>query len=539
MKKEVQTTKSGYPLMRYLSLLLVVALLFSGVTFARFALERRGSIDTGVALFDASYTVEGVNSLTFGNQSYWRLYSNQWYAQGAGSARTVRIGMQNKSDVKVRANVLHMEGPAEFWENIALQLVATADNSVAAGDPLTTQYVLADFLRVRQGGTSEGGETHGYTYEGVPSSNRGYIDWDTQTPNKVDENTQDGTFDTDFSDEFGQRDSVEETFSMSGGIKTKDESGNKTFSGSVTAVRQSARDTVEPTETPAINGQDLTITITASMKEVQYSVGFARVQDRQTLPAFYLDCEKEVPYYSIDITLPDTDYFTMDAKKTTVDENGDPEDVIDTTSVIAFLTWTNSSGSDDLSTPVSQDDWSTIAPVPEDDTEGGTQGGTFNDATVTGYHFNYTDVPATKQHVNEDGSKVEESISTTVRMNYSYANGGITSWEHVASISSGDGVYAHDIVDSNGNIVILGTVPADSEEKMVVIANDSTYQCSGENHVTITASDLLLCNSSYKPAEFEVVQDSSGNYYSTATEKGYEVRFSVSFVQASEQPGTP
>ena len=33
-----------------------------------------------------------------------------------------------------------------------------------------------------------------------------------------------------------------------------------------------------------------------------------------------------------------------------------------------------------------------------------------------------------------------------------------------------------------------------------------------------------------------MVQDSSGNYYSTATEKGYGVRFSVSFVQASEQP---
>ena len=121
-------------------------------------------------------------------------------------------------------------------------------------------------------------------------------------------------------------------------------------------------------------------------------------------------------------------------------------------------------------------------------------------------------------------------------MNYSYANGGITSWEHVASISSGDGVYAHDIVDSNGNIVILGTVPADSEEKMVEIANDSTYQCSGENPVEITASALLQCSSSYNPSEFEVVQDISGSYYSTATEKGYEVRFSVSFVQASEQP---
>ena len=466
--------------------------------------------------------------------------SNKWYEQGEGSARTVRIGMQNKSDVKVRANVLHMEGPAEFWENIALQLTTVKSNpssdsssdnpdGVAADQIITTQYVLADFLRVRNEIDEDGNPyEHNHTYGA-------YRQWG-----------ESGTFNTDDSDEFGQRGSIEETFQMSGGItaegleqidttsgeKTYDLSKVTDFRGSVTAVRQdTSANANDFTQMP------LTITITASMKEKeQYSVGFARVQDRRTLPAFYLDCEKSVPYYSIDITLPYTEYFTMDAKKTTVDENGGLKDVIDTTSVIAFLTWTNSSGSDDLSTPVSKDDWNTIAPA------GGSQGGTFNDATVTGYHFNYTDVPATKQHVNEDGSKVEESISTTVRMNYVYATdatdaaGAYTFWEHLASISSGDGVYAHDIVDLNGNIVILGTVPADSEEKMVEIANDSTYQCSGENPVEITASALLQCSSSYNPSEFEMVQ---GGSFSYATEKGYGVRFSVSFVQASEQPGTP
>ena len=506
MKKEVQTTKSGYPLMRYLSLLLVVALLFSGVTFARFALERRGSIDTGVALFDASYTVEGVNSLTFGNQSYWRLYSNQWYAQGAGSARTVRIGMQNKSDVDVRANVLHMEGPAEFWENIALQLVATAaDNSVAAGDPLTPQIVLADLLREVTGAYDANNqwvgiqnfeddkEYHQYTYANA------YIHW----TNKSTENeATEGEFSTSFSDEFGAVEGIGDAdLTMSGGIDATFDADDNVISVSESSVTASWETAEEDT---------WSMTITASMQPVNYSVGFARSQNERSLPVFYLDCKKEVPYYSIDITLPDTDYFTMDAKKTTVDENGDPEDGIDTTSVIAFLTWTNSSGSDDLSTPVYPEDWEEdIAPV------GGTQGGTFNDATVTGYHFNYTEVPA-QRNKEENEEDITEYITTTVRMNYSYA-GGITSWEHVASISSGDGVYAH----------------------LLELQTDGSYKCSGENPVTIAASDLLLCNSSYEPAEFEVVQDSSSNYYSTATEKGYEVRFSVSFVQASEQPGTP
>lgn len=282
MKKTVRKTESGYPLMRYLGLLLVVALLFSGVTFARYALERRGSIDTGVALFDASYTVEGVNSLTFGNSYYWKDEGNRWYEQG--SARTVRIKMKNSSDVNVRANVLHMEGPAEFWENIALQLRTVNENDpagVAAGQIITTQYVLADLLRVRTGGIKENSSgaildadgkeaTHQYEYGE-------YIDWkNNPTANKA----EDREFDTKFSDEFGQRGNVEESLQMSGGITAGWAEGDNTFdlsrvtsfSGTVTAVRQSASaSATDLTKMP------LTITITASMKEeVPYSVGFAR-----------------------------------------------------------------------------------------------------------------------------------------------------------------------------------------------------------------------------------------------------------------------
>lgn len=482
MKKEVRTTKSGYPLMRYLSLLLVVALLFSGVTFARYALERRGSIDTGVALFDASYTVEGVNSLTFGNSYYWKDEGNRWYEQG--SARTVRIQMKNNSDVNVRANVLHMEGPAEFWENIALQLVATADNSVAADQIITTQYVLADLLRVRTGGKNSNGNdliydadgknaTHQYGYED-------YIDWDnTNTPVN---GASGGKFDTDFSDEFGQRGNVEESLQMSGGFQ-KDESDN--VSGSVTAVRQGTSATANDfTQMP------LTITITASMKEVQYSVGFARRQEQRSLPAFYLDCKKGVPYYEIDITLPDTDYFDM--------ENGR------TTSVIAFLTWTNSLQSSDLITNVYKEssgrlNWKVL-------TDGTQQ---FNSAEVVGYHFNYNDVPATQG---------AENIETTVRMNYKIAE-QTTAWQHVASISSEDGVYAHDL-ELNGD----------------------NYQCSGDNPVTIAKSDVEACGGTYgthfKENDFLWSEDDDASTpdFCLASEKGYQVTFSVSFVQSSELP---
>ena len=530
MKKTVRKTESGYPLMRYLSLLLVVALLFSGVTFARFALERRGSIDTGVALFDASYTVEGVNSLTFGNSYYWKDEGNRWYEQG--SARTVRIQMKNNSDVNVRANVLHMEGPAEFWENIALQLRTVNENDpagVAAGQIITTQYVLADLLRVRTGGIKENSSgaildadgkeaTHQYEYGE-------YIDWkNNPTANKA----EDREFDTKFSDEFGQRGNVEESLQMSGGITAGWAEGDNTFdlsrvtsfSGSVTAVRKSSTGTTDLTTTP------LTITITASMKEVQYSVGFARRQEQRSLPAFYLDCGKAVPYYEIDITLPDTTYFDM--------ENGE------TTSVIAFLTWTNSLQSTDLTTNVYRE--STDELNWEDLTDGtetfnsadsgrlnwkvltdGTQ--QFNSAEVVGYHFNYNDVPATQN---------KQSIETTVRMNktvkkwdeesktWKKLDTPTIAWEHVASISSGDGVYPHPLplrAQTDGSY---------------------SYVCDGDPAVTIAKSDVEACGGTYgthfKQDDFLWSKDDTNLDFCQATEKGYRVAFSVSFVQSSELP---
>ena len=504
MKKEVQTTKSGYPLMRYLSLLLAVALLFSGVTFARFALERRGSIDTGVALFDASYTVEGVNSLTFGNQSYWQTLAGGWYAQGG--SRTVRIGMRNNSDVEVRANVLHMEGPAEFWENIALQLTTVkeereSETGYAAGEVVTTQYVLADFLRVRGNGKTADGSTseeeHNFEYGDY------YINWDTH---KDANEAVGGVFNTGFSDEFGQRGSIEETFQMSGGIEA---------TGKVTAVRQSAWDTAN-NDALVFPEQDLTITITASMKPVEYSVGYVRKDGNSSMPAFYLDCVKRVPYYTIDITLPDNytesgdddPYFVLGAAKSEAGGSTGEENFVH--SLLVFLTWTNSLPSTDLSADKD------IAPTPEDLATIATTGGTFNGAQVIGYHFNYNDVPATQKG---------QSIETTVRMNktvmewndesgkWKKLDSPTIAWEHIASISSGEGAYPHPLK-----------------------LEDGSYVCNGDPAVTIAASlGSGKYDGSFSSSEFETTTVDSETVC-VAAEKGYAVRFGVDFVQYSELP---
>ena len=505
--------------MRYLSILLAVALLFSGVTFARYALSRNESVNTGIAKYDASYTIDGVNSLTFGNQSYWKETQGIW--SEVGGSRTVRIGMHNNSDVDVRAHTLTMEGPAEFWENIALQLTCvknddSSETGFSAGEIVTTQYVLADFLRVRGEGDSQGSETHNFDYDD-------YINWDS---NSGANGAVEGVFDTDFSDEFGQRGAVEETFEMKGGITADwgaeeplsyDLSKVTDFSGSVTAVRRSACDTASENEPDAFGSgsdlQNLTITITASMKTVEYSVGFVRRDGNRSMPAFYLDCVKTVPYYTIEITLPenyktseqlDDPYFILDGKS--VEDGTSASGEAD--SVLVFLTWTNSVSSSDLESDAafSPDDFESIE----------NSGGTFNGATVIGYHFNYNDVPTTT-----------EGETTTVRMNKALKtwtveeDGTITTtsveadkqitWEHISTIRKGDGVYAHPLEEQT----------------------DGSYKCSGNNQVTIGADVLGASpyDGSFSSSDFEET-----NGLCIASEKGYAVKFGVYFEQSSELP---
>lgn len=174
------TTKTSYPLMKYLSLLLAVALLFSGVTFARYLSNDQIDSSVGIARFDATYSIDRVNSTTFGNQDYWIDVGGTNIDQGAGTAITVGITLKNNGDTSVMPT-LHFEGPAEYWDNIALQLTTARD--VAAGEALTPQLVVKDIVEGRKTITDYGslggdatlnlegsvdtGLTATWTYEGV------------------------------------------------------------------------------------------------------------------------------------------------------------------------------------------------------------------------------------------------------------------------------------------------------------------------------------------------------------------------------------
>lgn len=241
------TTKTSYPLMKYLSLLLAVALLFSGVTFARYLSNDRIDASVGIAVFDATYSIDRVNTTTFGNENYWiQTGTSGDIPQGAGSEITVGITLKNNGDTSVQPT-LHFEGPQEYWDNIALQLTTARD--VAADDVLTPQLVIKDIATAT-----------GDSFETKSSTDYGSLGGDA-------------------------------TLALSGSLEADSvvDDNNK--------VRTA-------TWTTADGENKMTITKKTDTT-IDYSVGFVRQSEDDFLPPIYVDCRKETDIYSIDLELPE------------------------------------------------------------------------------------------------------------------------------------------------------------------------------------------------------------------------------------------
>lgn len=487
MKKE---TIKQYPIVRYLCLLLVVALLFAGVTFSRYQSRFTSENSVGVAEFDASYTIDSVNTTSFGNTHFWQLYNGFWMDQGSGTASTVRITMNNNSAIDLRPTI-RMEGPAEFWENIALQITPTTGtgSNIAADteNPLTTQLVIADLVKERTEATQD--NEHVFEYDK-------YRQW-----------SEGETFNTSTSDNFGQLGSGESTLAMTGGITESETDG--TVSGSVTATRQSTTVGKVPETRPENNWN---MTITASMKNVDFSLGFTRQQGSSALPALYLDCTANVPYYTIEIDIP------MELKAKSGD---DPASA----TYVMYLNWTNAiqakalgiefpTGAGEAAEPgIDADFWNNLIEnaQPTTITANGTE------FTVLGYHFNYTDVPYS---TSAGGANAGD---TTVRLIREFANTALgttetISYQHIARLNENDAVFPHDIHPENGY-----------------------YRCSGDNPAYFEANTINSLNTNFIPTTLKTMQGGNENHtydYVGVSEKGYTTRISVNFVQSSVLPAT-
>lgn len=493
------------PIVTYLLYLLVVSALLAGVTFARYSTFTSGDVSTDIAGFRCSYSINDMSSNTFSNADYWLRPDDGSAPTPLNTARTVRYTLSNSregivSEVDLQA-AIRLYAPAEFVDSLAVQL-AYLDGTTPV--PVTPQYVLGDLI-----------------YDGTA-----YRDWDTS-----------GSFDTGNSEPYEDLDYGERTLTMSGGITDTDGK----LSGSVSGVYT---DNVNHANDGVVNDKNTTITISASTTTARYSVGFQRNERMpsqvsegeyvmgENAPMLYLDLQKDVPYYTVDISTPEM-FF----------EAGN-----DTSRVfVLYLTVVKRIASEDLSLEwgdvkkYSADYWRSLLQAPAASTDNDTGNNTennnekkFNGALVTGYHFEReADV------YDENGSVVGH---TTVRINkiYDYAKGGYTlEFEHVAPLSEGSdsATIAHPI-----NEFYMGTKDDPENNPPVSIAPIKTMETvqnlcgkcsnggkSGYMSFSGFTDDPFVEN--YTASETE-----SEPFYmlSQSLSKGYSTKLNALFVQAGE-----
>ena len=438
------TTKTSYPLMKYLSLLLAVALLFSGVTFARYLSNDRIDASVGIAAFDATYSIDRVNTTTFGNQNYWieTGTSGDDIPQGAGSEITVGITLKNNGDTSVQPT-LHLEGPKEYWDHIALQLTTARD--VAAGEVLTPQLVIKNIVEGKE-------KTEDYGSLGGEA-----------------ELTFGGDFKAD-------------------GVRT-----------ATWTVGEGA------------NAKTNKMTITASTRnDVEYAVGFVRQSGDDLLPPIFVECKKDMTFYSIDLELPALDVEaakSADGNRTAAEQR-----------VVVWLTWTNDAPNN--SQAANENFWEKLA-IANSEFRLNEVDGNENqpDITILGYHFDVSGVPVT------DASGNEKSETTTVRIQKTLGSEELE-YFHVASINDNDGAYTH----AFGNIVTAGgktiaqCLNKDESARMYV---DLTQFVSEDYQVADAISVSTIRWETDSQTSFQ---------YAPIQQRAFGVSFKATFVQSSEVP---
>lgn len=465
--------KTQYPLMKYLSLLLAVALLFSGVTFARYLTESTHGAPVDIARFDATYSIERINATSFGNQDYWIPTGNSGsVAQGENTAITVGILLENNGDTSVDA-ALHLEGPAEYWDNIALQ-VTTARN-LAEGEVLTPQLVISDLLKVRTVDPDETGDEYDILYGA-------YKNWNEGTEN---------TWNTAESVDFGVQGDVTASLAMSGALT--ESSGTVTAAWSSRVGDENAPETV-----------DNTVTISASKAARDYSVGFVRESNAGVLSPIFVNCEREMTVYSIDL---DLGALSLAAKQgETASEQP----------LVLWLTWTDAAPNN--SQAANEQFWNNLAAgTPFSITSNG------NTINITGYHFDVSGVPFVDANGNPTGE------TTTVRIKKTLGSDTLD-YFHVASINDNDGAYTHkfgerkEVTVDGATKTIAQCLNQDEGARMYV---DLTKFVSKDYNVTdaISVSTIRWEEDSEQSFQYAPVQ-----------QRAFGISFKATFVQWSEVP---
>lgn len=247
--------KKKIPIIRYLSYLLVVSLLFTGVTFSRYSMTTSGDSSAPLSRFHCSYEVDEISATSIPNVNYW-LNNNS----AASTARTLRYSISNfkgdvTSDVAVKAH-LRVYLPAEMARHLALQ-IGTMNIAEGTVTSYTPEIVLDELIAKREADTANA------------------------------ETVIDTSFFKNYYDS-GVHNAADEDLTVSGSLES-----------------------ASPRTISAVNrgGSGLSFTITASTKEAQYSLGFQRGKNENDYaPQLFLDLEQTMEFYTIDLYLPSMEF---------------------------------------------------------------------------------------------------------------------------------------------------------------------------------------------------------------------------------------
>lgn len=490
----MEKKRKKIPFVTYLCYLLAVSMLFTGVTFSRYTGATSGNSTAQLARFTSSFEITDISAASFLNGNFWlEIDGNK---SVINPTRSVRYVMRNYtlrndgapdrvSDIAL-SGTMRLYFPAEFAESIALQVVEQQnDGSYIVRTP---QYVLRDFI-----------------YDYTDTEENPFHE--TKTFSRPNGGTE--TIDTGDSADYGDRTEgtglFEEEMTVSGHFTGSADD----YRGNITATND--------------NGSQAKLSITASMQKSTYSVGFARNRGSltgETEPVFYLDCRKNIPFYTIDISLPQMHF-----------EAGKPKEA----AFVLFLTVFDRTENDDFNSE--WNDGSMRAYLEEPDGSG-TVPQVFHGAEVIGYHFErkaplYTQENGTFVPLYDEAGAARQ---TTIRVtkSFDFDNGGSEmSYQHIAPLSEATASVVHSIgrfYDEEA-----ADVTENLEQDRVEAVHGLYGACSNFGD---RMSDYIyfddIPDSPFCESYTAQIQSAETLVIGEAISKGYETKLNVLFLQASE-----
>ena len=497
-----------YPILTYLLYLLLVSVLFTGVTFSRYTMSTSGGASVPLARFSCTYEVDDISSQNFPNIAYW-LQSGA----AASTSRSIRFTMRNYelengaqavSEVDVDGYVT-FRLPAEMADNLALQLAYVDEAGGTYNNVFTHEIVISQLVY---------SDPKTKTYE------------DYGTNGKFNTSDFSPYYNAGIGKDAGEGEQgkaaglIDETLAVTGSLQPVE--GDKYAVRTITV------------SSPESSPEPLYMEISAQVTNTSYAIGFQRGESENDYSAqLYLDLEEDIDYYTIRMRMPQRMHFKAGDR-----QHGQ---------FVMFISLTDMINDDDF-----EYRWQTTVNNTPEYGEIATKvtGENASDVTDNGDLIN---CPPKKEEAYylKNGAKIvgwhfnQDVEEHTVRVTcaYDYDGGYDLTLQHIAPISvDSSSSFVHDMTFAGEDGKSVTSVSFDVKEGVPSDKKGSgqnfrkifkTGKCS--NNVSIDLSHLVI-----SPLLNKFVSDNATGtdvyFMYKVLSKSYDVSFRGLFVQASQLP---